>query len=246
MKLSKSFRGATIGGMGLAEDAFERLRRITFEGEYVERMAVLGTRTKLSPGVIKTLMRLAKEDGVSMGEMARGIGVRPLLRHGARRRPRRAGPGPARARALRPPGEDHRADRRRPEAGAGDRRRRCRCRRPRSRPCHRPSCASCATCSARCWRRGRPSTPHRRRSPPPLLRATTPSSSAPPRSWGLDHGTPQPSPLIARAPGISQSRPSIGLTIPLINASITATISVTNEDDRPLEFCSNASNWKIV
>jgi DNA-binding MarR family transcriptional regulator len=63
--------------MGLAEDAFDRLRRIMFEGEYVERMAALGERTKLSPGVIKTLMRLSKEDGVSMGEMARGIGVDP-------------------------------------------------------------------------------------------------------------------------------------------------------------------------
>lgn len=63
--------------MGLAEDTFERLRRITFEGEHVERMAALGTRMKLSPGVIKTLMRLAKEDGVSMGEMARGIGCDP-------------------------------------------------------------------------------------------------------------------------------------------------------------------------
>ncbi|HWF17307.1 MAG TPA: MarR family transcriptional regulator, partial [Acidimicrobiales bacterium] len=63
--------------MALAEDAFERLRRIMFEGEYVERMAALGVRTKLSPGVIKTLMRLSKEDGVSMGEMARGIGVDP-------------------------------------------------------------------------------------------------------------------------------------------------------------------------
>ncbi|HWD54695.1 MAG TPA: MarR family transcriptional regulator [Acidimicrobiales bacterium] len=63
--------------MGLAEDAFERLRRITFEGEHVERMAALGTRMKLSPGVIKTLMRLSKEDGVSMGDMARGIGVDP-------------------------------------------------------------------------------------------------------------------------------------------------------------------------
>jgi len=63
--------------MGLAEDAFERLRRITFEGEHVERMAALGTRTKLSPGVIKALMRLAREDGVSMGDMARGLGVDP-------------------------------------------------------------------------------------------------------------------------------------------------------------------------
>jgi DNA-binding MarR family transcriptional regulator len=63
--------------MGLAEDAFERLRRVAFEGEYVERMAALGTRTKLSPGVIKTLMRLSQTDGVSMGEMARGIGVDP-------------------------------------------------------------------------------------------------------------------------------------------------------------------------
>ena len=63
--------------MGLAEDAFERLRRVAFEGEHVERMAALGTRTKLSPGVIKTLMRLSQSDGVSMGEMARGIGVDP-------------------------------------------------------------------------------------------------------------------------------------------------------------------------
>ena len=75
--LSKSLGGAKIGGVGLAEEAFERLRRIAFEGEHVERMAALGVRTKLSPGVIKTLMRLAKEDGVSMGEMARGIGVDP-------------------------------------------------------------------------------------------------------------------------------------------------------------------------
>jgi MarR family transcriptional regulator, organic hydroperoxide resistance regulator len=63
--------------MGTAEEAFERLRRIAFEGEYVERMAALGVRMKLSPGVIKTLMRLAKEDGVSMGDMARGIGCDP-------------------------------------------------------------------------------------------------------------------------------------------------------------------------
>jgi DNA-binding MarR family transcriptional regulator len=63
--------------MGLAEDAFERLRRVAFEGEHVERMAALGTRTKLSPGVIKTLMRLYQSDGVSMGEMARGIGCDP-------------------------------------------------------------------------------------------------------------------------------------------------------------------------
>ena len=63
--------------MGMAEDAFERLRRIAFEGEHVERMAALGARLQLSPGVIKTLMRLGKQDGVSMGEMARGIGVDP-------------------------------------------------------------------------------------------------------------------------------------------------------------------------
>jgi len=63
--------------MGVAEDAFERLRRIAFEGEHVERMAALGVRMKLSAGVIKTLMRLAKADGVSMGDMARGIGCDP-------------------------------------------------------------------------------------------------------------------------------------------------------------------------
>jgi MarR family transcriptional regulator, organic hydroperoxide resistance regulator len=63
--------------MGLAEEAFERLRRIAFEGEHVERMAALGVRMKLSPGVIKTLIRLSKADGVSMGDMARGIGCDP-------------------------------------------------------------------------------------------------------------------------------------------------------------------------
>ncbi|HEY5383778.1 MAG TPA: MarR family winged helix-turn-helix transcriptional regulator [Acidimicrobiales bacterium] len=63
--------------MGVAEDAFERLRRVAFEGEHVERMAALGARLQLSPGVIKTLMRLGKRDGVSMGDMARGIGVDP-------------------------------------------------------------------------------------------------------------------------------------------------------------------------
>ena len=75
--MSKSFGGATIAAMGVAEDAFERLRRIAFEGEHVERMAALGVRMKLSPGVIKTLMRLAKADGVSMGEWPRGIGCDP-------------------------------------------------------------------------------------------------------------------------------------------------------------------------
>lgn len=77
MGLSNSSGSATIGGMGLAEDAYERLRLVAFEGEHPERMAVLGTRTKLSPGVLKTLMRLSQSDGVSMGEMARGIGVDP-------------------------------------------------------------------------------------------------------------------------------------------------------------------------
>jgi DNA-binding MarR family transcriptional regulator len=63
--------------VGLAEDAFERLRRIVFEGEQVEKMATLGARTKLSPGVIKTLVRLARTDAISMGELARGIGCDP-------------------------------------------------------------------------------------------------------------------------------------------------------------------------
>ena len=59
--------------MGLAEDAFDRLRRIVFEGEHVDRMAALGAQTELSPGAIKTLVRLSRTDGISMGEMARGI-----------------------------------------------------------------------------------------------------------------------------------------------------------------------------
>jgi MarR family transcriptional regulator, organic hydroperoxide resistance regulator len=77
MKLSKSCGDATISHVGLAEDAFERLRHVAFEGEHVERMAALGVRTKLSPGVLKTLMRLSKTDGVSMGEIARAIGCDP-------------------------------------------------------------------------------------------------------------------------------------------------------------------------
>jgi DNA-binding MarR family transcriptional regulator len=63
--------------MGVAEEAFDRLRRIVFEGEHVERMAALGGKLQLSPGVIKTLVRLAREDGMSMGEMARSIGCDP-------------------------------------------------------------------------------------------------------------------------------------------------------------------------
>lgn len=64
------------GQVGLAEEVFQRLRT-TFEGEFGERMAALSSRTKLSPGVIKTLLRLARTDGISMGEMARGIGCDP-------------------------------------------------------------------------------------------------------------------------------------------------------------------------
>jgi len=63
--------------VGLAEDAFDRLRRIAFEGEQMEKMATLGAETKLSPGVIKTLVRLKRTDGISMGDMARGIGCDP-------------------------------------------------------------------------------------------------------------------------------------------------------------------------
>jgi DNA-binding MarR family transcriptional regulator len=63
--------------MGLAEEAFDRLRRIAFEGEHIDKMAALVAQTELSPGVIKTLMRLWRSDGVSMGEMARSIGVDP-------------------------------------------------------------------------------------------------------------------------------------------------------------------------
>ena len=75
MDLSKSL--CDTGEMGLAEEAFDRLRRIAFEGEHIEKMAALVAQTELSPGVIKTLMRLSRSDGVSMGEMARSIGCDP-------------------------------------------------------------------------------------------------------------------------------------------------------------------------
>jgi len=63
--------------VAIAEDAYDLLRQVAFEGEHVERMVALGARTKLSPGVIKTLMRLGTSDGISMGDMARGIGCDP-------------------------------------------------------------------------------------------------------------------------------------------------------------------------
>ncbi len=63
--------------MGMAEEAFERLRRIAFEGEHIDKMAALVRRTGLSPGVVKTLMRLSRSEGASMGEMARAIGCDP-------------------------------------------------------------------------------------------------------------------------------------------------------------------------
>jgi DNA-binding MarR family transcriptional regulator len=61
----------------MAEEAFARLRQVAHEGEPAERMASLGSRLQLSPGVIKTLVRLGQADGISMGEMARGIGCDP-------------------------------------------------------------------------------------------------------------------------------------------------------------------------
>ena len=75
--MSKSSPDGTICPWEWPRTSFERIRRITFEGEHVERMAALNARMKLSPGVIKMLMRLSKEDGISMGDMARGIGVDP-------------------------------------------------------------------------------------------------------------------------------------------------------------------------
>lgn len=63
--------------MGMAEDAYERLRRVAFEGEHVERIPALALRMKLSPGSIKTLVRLHRADGISMGDMARAIGCDP-------------------------------------------------------------------------------------------------------------------------------------------------------------------------
>ena len=61
----------------MAEEAFDRFRRIAFEGEITERVGALGLRLKLSPGLTKTLVRLADAEGISMGEMARGIGCDP-------------------------------------------------------------------------------------------------------------------------------------------------------------------------
>lgn len=61
----------------MAEEAFERLRRILSDGEHLERMAELGARTQLSPGLIKTMIRLHQSGGTSMGDMARRMGCDP-------------------------------------------------------------------------------------------------------------------------------------------------------------------------
>jgi DNA-binding MarR family transcriptional regulator len=63
--------------MAVAEEAFEHFRRIAFEGEITERIAALSVRLSLSPGLTKTLVRLAGDDGVSMGEVARRVGCDP-------------------------------------------------------------------------------------------------------------------------------------------------------------------------
>ena len=63
--------------MGVAEEAFDRLRRVAFEGEHMARTVALRIRMKMSPGAIRALMLLAEEDGLSMGEMARNLGCDP-------------------------------------------------------------------------------------------------------------------------------------------------------------------------
>ncbi len=63
--------------MGVAEEAFDRLRRVVFEGEHMARTVALRVRMKMSPGAIRALMLLAEEDGLSMGEMARSLACDP-------------------------------------------------------------------------------------------------------------------------------------------------------------------------
>lgn len=63
--------------MGVAEEAFDRLRRVVFEGEHMARTIALRVRMKMSPGAIRALMLLAEGDGLSMGEMARNLSCDP-------------------------------------------------------------------------------------------------------------------------------------------------------------------------
>ena len=193
--------------MGVAEDAFERLRRVAFEGEYVERMAALGARLKLSPGVIKTLMRLVKQDGVSMGEMARGIGVDPSYitalvddldaRGLARREP---APYDRRVKiiVLTDAGR----------AVAERSTRSSRCRRRRSRRCRRPSCVNCAISSTKWW--WRRTAPRRSEGPAASWR---PRPDAPRRGGALRS--------VAAVPGsVRRGRGSVrvhGGTVPAVS-----------------------------
>ena len=169
--------------MGVAEDAFERLRRVAFEGEHVERMAALGAQLQLSPGVIKTLTRLGKQDGVSMGEMARGIGVDPSYitalvddldaRGLARREP---APYDRRVKIIVLT-----------DAGARSQRtstRSCRCRRRLSPASRERSYANCAISSTKWWRHRKLTAPcaptTSRRSPDSSAAAQTPTPAAVP------------------------------------------------------------------
>jgi DNA-binding MarR family transcriptional regulator len=63
--------------MGLAEEAFERLRRVAYEGGHIARTVDLRIEMKMSPGAIRSLMLLADHGGISMGEMARRLGCDP-------------------------------------------------------------------------------------------------------------------------------------------------------------------------
>ena len=63
--------------MGIAEEAFERLRRIVVEGEFLERMATLGATDPIVAGPDQDVGAPVQSGGISMGEMARNIGVDP-------------------------------------------------------------------------------------------------------------------------------------------------------------------------
>ena len=199
----------------MAEDVFERLRRVTFEGEHIERMAALNVRMKLSPGADQNPhAALPAEDGDVHG------GDGPGHRRATRPMP------PRWSTTLTPTGlarREPRPDDRRvkivvlTDAGrtlAGEINAVLSVPPPPSVRSARRSCVSCVISSTRSWRlvTTRPPSPaSTRRSWP---RPPRPRPPRPPRPRPV----PPPSPHRRRPPRTPEERGAVPLSAPTIES----------------------------
>jgi DNA-binding MarR family transcriptional regulator len=63
--------------MGAAEDAWDCMRRLVTEGELADRAGSLSRSTGLSPGMMRTVVRLRRGETMTMRELARALGCDP-------------------------------------------------------------------------------------------------------------------------------------------------------------------------